>query len=103
MIMRSILSKCFNLILDTTIAKFAITLEHLEEAFYTFGLNKFNDIAFLNQGYTPLVRQRFVEILAHEKDHVALLTTVLGDQTPKPCNYKLCVFFFFGRGGRMGF
>lgn len=89
----------FNL--DTHILQFALTLEHIEVAFYTLALQQFSQSAFIEAGYTPLVFQRFVEIGQHEQTHVDLLTAALGDQAPQACNYSLCVFFW-ERGFRRG-
>lgn len=78
--------------LDTHIVQFALTLEHLEVAFYARGLALFNDSAFKDANFTPIIRRRFEEIFEHEQAHVALLTKALGDQAPQPCDYSLCVF-----------
>ena len=86
----------FNL--DTHILQFALTLEHIEVAFYTLALQQFSQSAFIEAGYTPLVFQRFVEIGQHEQTHVDLLTAALGDQAPQACNYSLCVVFFLEWG-----
>lgn len=83
----------FNFILDTEIIQFALTLEHIEVAFYTLALQQlFSQSDFIKAGYTPLVFQRFVEIGQHEQTHVELLTAALGDKAPLACNYSLCVF-----------
>jgi hypothetical protein len=85
-------------ILDTSTVQFALTLEHVEVAFYTLGLQLFNESTFISAGYTPIVHRRFVEIFEHEQDHVALLSSLLGEQAPQACNYSLCVFLEWGLG-----
>jgi len=73
---------------DTEILQVALTLEFLEVAFYTRGLQLFSESDFLDADYTPLVFRRFVEILDHEKEHVKILTNALGNQAPNACNYS---------------
>lgn len=81
-----------NLFPDTDILQFALTLEHIEVAYYTLALQTlFSQAIFIQSGYTPLQFQRFVEIGQHEQTHVALLTAALGAQAPLACNYSLCV------------
>ncbi|KAI0696342.1 ferritin-like domain-containing protein [Cytidiella melzeri] len=73
---------------DTQILQFALTLENLENAFYSMGLQQFNESAFEQAGYAPAIRQRFVQIMQHELTHVQFLQSALGDQAPQPCNYS---------------
>lgn len=61
----------------------------LENAFYNEGLAKFDAKAFEAAGYGQFVRGRYEQIAAHEKTHVAFLSTALGDKATKPCQYKL--------------
>jgi hypothetical protein len=74
---------------DTEVLQFALTLEHLENAFYQGALDKFDDAAFKAAGLPPFARGRFSQVAAHEASHVKLLQTVLGDNAPKPCEYSL--------------
>ena len=83
-------------IIDIIVAQIALTLEYLEVAFYQCGLNQFDEAAFEQADYSPIVRRRFEEILAHEKDHVAALISFLGDNALEACSYDLCVFFGMG-------
>ncbi|KAI9069057.1 hypothetical protein FKP32DRAFT_1560500 [Trametes sanguinea] len=73
---------------DIGVLNFALTLEHLENAFYTQGLAKSSAQDFENQGYPDWVRGRFEQIAAHEATHVKLLTEALGDKAVKPCDYS---------------
>ena len=87
---------------DTAVLNFALTLEHLENAFYTKALGMFDEAAFAAAGLPPWARGRFVQIGDHEKTHVAFLTQALGDKATQPCTYDLyvplsppCAFFLF--------
>ncbi|KDQ20388.1 hypothetical protein BOTBODRAFT_100240, partial [Botryobasidium botryosum FD-172 SS1] len=70
---------------DVQILNYALTLEHLENAFYSGALAQFDDAAFSNAG---LDRNLFCQISAHEAAHVQFLTTALGDQATQPCQYS---------------
>jgi Ferritin-like domain len=78
---------------DTAVLNFALTLEHLENAFYTKALGMFDEAAFAAAGLPPFARGRFVQIGDHEKTHVAFLTQALGDKATQPCTYDLYVPF----------
>ncbi|KAG8886221.1 hypothetical protein FRB97_006224 [Tulasnella sp. 331] len=72
---------------DTDILQYALTLEHLEKAFYDGALKKFNAKAFAKAGFPSLVRERFEQIATHEADHVTLLTNAIGANANAACNY----------------
>ena len=76
---------------DTQVLNFALTLEHLENAFYSGGLEKFKEEDFVNAGFQPWVHGRFLQIAAHEADHVKFLSTALGNDATQPCKYSLYV------------
>ena len=82
----------FFFTLDITVLNFALSLEHLENAFYTKALAQFDDQAFKDAGLAPWVRPRFLEIAAHEATHVADLSAALGANAVQPCTYSLYVF-----------
>lgn len=73
---------------DTQILNYALTLEHLENAFYHGALNQYDENAFEQAGFPAFVRGRFVEVAEHEANHVALLSAALGKNAVQPCTYK---------------
>ncbi|CAA7260707.1 unnamed protein product [Cyclocybe aegerita] len=73
---------------DATVLNFALTLEHLENAFYHDALAKYDAKAFKKAGFPRHTRDRFAEIAAHEKTHVKFLTAALGESATKPCQYS---------------
>lgn len=72
-----------------TVLNYALTLEHLENAFYHEALGKFDEAAFQNAGLPEWARGRFVQIAAHEQTHVDFLATALGANATQPCTYSL--------------
>lgn len=77
------------LIVDVDVLNFALTLEHLENAFYTEGLQKLGEDAFAGAGYPSWVRSRFEQVREHEATHVAALKAALGDVAVQACTYNL--------------
>ncbi|KAH9172028.1 ferritin-like domain-containing protein [Lactarius sanguifluus] len=73
---------------DVDILNFALTLEHLENAFYTEGLSRFTQKDFVDAGFPDWSYGRFKQIAAHEAAHVHFLEETLGDKATKPCTYK---------------
>ena len=84
-------SLTFNGTPDITVLNFALTLEHLENAFYQGALAQFDAKAFTDAGLPPFARGRFLQIADHEKTHVQFLSSTLGAQATQPCNYSLYV------------
>jgi hypothetical protein len=73
---------------DVTVLNFALTLEHLENAFYAGALSNFSHHDFVHDGLPVWARGRFEEIAAHEKSHVEFLSAALGPNATQPCNYS---------------
>ncbi|RDB17440.1 Protein rds1 [Hypsizygus marmoreus] len=76
---------------DVEILNFALTLEHLEVAFYSGGLSKFSQSAFRSSGFSAEDRNRYEQILEHEQTHVTFLTNAIkaaGGRPVKPCTYS---------------
>ncbi|WP_251342465.1 ferritin-like domain-containing protein [Haloplanus halophilus] len=77
---------------DVDVLNFALTLEHLEHAFYRDGLERFDERAFRGaetlQGLAYRMRQdirpNFETIRDHEKTHVDTLTAVVEDLGGEP-------------------
>ncbi|KAF8149443.1 ferritin-like domain-containing protein [Crassisporium funariophilum] len=73
---------------DSVILNYALTLEHLENAFYHDALAKFDAKAFTDAGLPPFARGRFQQVADHEAAHVAFLSGALGDKATKACKYN---------------
>lgn len=72
---------------DIQVLQYALTLEHLENAFYHDALAKFTADDFKNAGFPDWVRGRISQIAEHEASHVKLLSAALGAAAVKPCAY----------------
>ena len=66
------------------VLNYALTLEHLEYAFYRDGLDQFSEADFTDAGFNPAVFEFLGEIRDHERDHVDTLTSVIGDLGGEP-------------------
>jgi len=73
---------------DIDILNYALTLEYLENSFYSGALAQFDDAAFQAAGFPAWVRPRFEQIAQHEASHVQLLSSALGSSATMPCNYS---------------
>ncbi|KAF8069907.1 ferritin-like domain-containing protein [Lyophyllum atratum] len=76
---------------DRTILNFALTLEHLENAFYKWGLQRWSQSDFDRAGLPEGARQQFIEIGENESAHVDFLTGLLGPGATRACTYKFPV------------
>ncbi|THH12067.1 hypothetical protein EW145_g236 [Phellinidium pouzarii] len=72
----------------TQILQYALTLEHLENSFYSGALAKFDEAAFEMDGFESWVRGRVAQIGQHESEHVQFLTGALGADTVAACDYS---------------
>jgi len=75
---------------DIDILQFALTLEHLEAAFYSQGFEKFPEADFSALGLTPEEITALKKVGETEATHVTVLTTVLkgaGATPVEPCQY----------------
>ncbi|KAJ7118656.1 ferritin-like domain-containing protein [Mycena crocata] len=79
---------------DPQVLNYALTLEHLEAAFYKQGIEKFSDADFIKAGFAEWARGRFTQIRDHESTHVDFLTTALqaaGAKAVQACEYNFPV------------
>ncbi|KAA1478046.1 hypothetical protein DENSPDRAFT_885585 [Dentipellis sp. KUC8613] len=79
---------------DTNILNFALTLEHLENVFYTTGLQNFSQQDFDQAGLPSGTRGFYEQISAHEQTHVDTLTATLaslGAPAVQACTYNFGV------------
>lgn len=77
-------------ITDDVVLNFALTLEHLEAAFYSQGLSKYDAKAFTSAGFSDDVRRKIQTISDDETAHVDFLTAALkaaGATPVQACNY----------------
>jgi hypothetical protein len=66
------------------VLNYALTLEHLEYAFYRDGLQEFTADDFSAAGYAANVFEWFGIIRDHEMEHVATITQVIADLGGEP-------------------
>ncbi len=68
---------------DVDVLNYALTLEHLEFAFYRDGLETLGDV-FGEGPFGGSIFERLTAIRDHEEEHVATLTQVIGDLGGEP-------------------
>lgn len=76
---------------DITALNYALTLEHLEAAFYNFAAAKFSQADFTAAGYPSYYYQYSTIIQGHENTHVSALTAVIqsrGATAVPACTYN---------------
>jgi hypothetical protein len=66
------------------VLNYALTLEHLEYAFYRDGLEQFTAEEFRTAGYADNVHEWFGFIRGHEQAHVATIAQVITDLGGEP-------------------
>lgn len=66
------------------VVNYALTLEHLETAFYRDGLASLDSAAIEALGFQSSVYDNLLEIAAHEAAHVEILTAVVSDLGGEP-------------------
>lgn len=66
------------------VLNYALTLEHLETAFYRDGLEQFSADQFTEAGYSSVVADYFAMIRDHEAAHVETLASVITDLGGEP-------------------
>ena len=69
---------------DLDVFNYALTLEHLENAFYRDGLEQFDEAAFEEAGFDAQVREYLALIGQHEQDHVDAITAAIEDAGGEP-------------------
>jgi hypothetical protein len=74
---------------DAQILNFALTLEHLESAFYKEAMDKFSEGDFEKDGFPAWVKGRFNQMKEHEWTHVGALSGALDGSVVRPCTYNL--------------
>ena len=84
------------------VLNYALTLEHLEHAFYRDGLEEFSAEDFTAAGYAPNVYEFFGEIRDHEMEHVDTLTSVITDLGGEPVSEAEYDFGYADLAGFIG-
>ena len=69
---------------DVEVLNYALTLEHLEYAFYRDGLEQFTDEEFGESPFNRPISEFLVDIRDHEQAHVETLTSVISDMGGEP-------------------
>ena len=69
---------------DLDILNYALTLEHLEYAFYRDGLDMFDEAAFTDDNRPKDLRANLETIRDHEQTHVDFLTEAISDAGGEP-------------------
>lgn len=84
------------------VLNYALTLEHLEYAFYRDGLEEFSAADFSAAGYADNVYEWFGIIRDHERDHVTTITQVIEDLGGEPVAEETYDFGYSDLAGFIG-
>ncbi len=84
------------------VLNFALTLEHLESAFYRDGLAEIGEMGVTDLGFDATVFEKLNEIAVHEADHVTTLTTVITDLGGEPVAEAMYDFGYTDAAGFLG-
>ena len=84
------------------VLNYALTLEHLEFAFYRDGLDGFAKGDFTDAGFDPLVYKYLGLIRDHEQAHVETLTQVVSDLVGEPVEEATYDFGYTDVAGFVG-
>ncbi|KAK8175991.1 Ferritin/ribonucleotide reductase [Phyllosticta citrichinensis] len=79
---------------DVDILQYALTLEHIEAAFYAQGLQNFTQADFAAAGYDSTFYNNLATVAKDEADHVDFLTTAIsgvGSTPVQACTYAFGV------------
>ncbi|EJD00087.1 uncharacterized protein FOMMEDRAFT_92122 [Fomitiporia mediterranea MF3/22] len=76
--------------IDYIVLNFALTLEHLEVAFYQEGLALFNESAFESAGLPSFVCGQIIQISKNEQEHECVLTETVSNKlnATQSCTYS---------------
>ena len=90
--------------LDTPVdvLNYALTLEHLEHAFYRDGLTRFSADDFAAVGYAPVVYDYLGLIRDHERDHVDTIVSVIDSLGGEPVEEATYDFGYADLAGFVG-
>ncbi len=79
---------------DVDVLNYALTLEHLEFAFYRDGLEALGEESFDEDAFGTSIYERLTEIRDHEGEHVETLTSVIEDLGGEPVEEAEYAFDF---------
>ncbi len=84
------------------VLNYALTLEHLENAFYRDGLAEIGEAGITELGFDATVFEKVTEIGVHENDHVVTLTQVITDLGGTPVEEAVYDFGYTDAAGFLG-
>jgi rubrerythrin len=69
------------------VLNYALTLEHLEAAFYQEGLKNYTQADFVKAGFKDPFYANLQEVASDETEHVSFLTSALKGMSPLPITH----------------